>query len=87
MELVTIIYIYIYILAMGQVCSEHYGFPCQFSFHQMVHTHLSSGAGTIGHLVVDHIPSGLSLTPPHEIKRKIYVSVCMCMYCSGSLCF
>jgi hypothetical protein len=27
------------------------GFPCQFSFHQMLHTHLSSRAGTRGKLM------------------------------------
>jgi hypothetical protein len=35
---------------LGQVFSENFGFPCQFSFHQFLHNHhhLSSGAGTIG---------------------------------------
>jgi hypothetical protein len=51
-----------------QVFSEYYGFSCHFSFHQMIHTHLSFGAGTIGQLVAD-VPSGLSLAPPHEIKK------------------
>jgi hypothetical protein len=54
-------------VAMGQVSSEFFGFPCQLSFHQMSHIHLSSGAGTIGQLVAG-IPSGLSLTPHHEKK-------------------
>jgi hypothetical protein len=50
-------------VALGQVFSEYFGFPCQFSFHRLLHTHhLSSGAGTIGQLVAD-VPSGLSLTP------------------------
>jgi hypothetical protein len=33
-----------------QVFSKYFGFPCQFSFHQLLfsHHHLSSGAGTIG---------------------------------------
>jgi hypothetical protein len=44
-------------------------FPCQFSFHHVLHTHLSSGAATIGQLV-SGVLSGLSLTPPHEIKKK-----------------
>jgi hypothetical protein len=36
-------------VALGQVFSEYFGFPCQFSFHRLLHTHhLSSGAGTIG---------------------------------------
>jgi hypothetical protein len=53
------------------VSSEYFGFPCQFSFHQMFDTHLSSGAGTIGQLVAD-VPSGLSLTAPQETKNKNY---------------
>jgi hypothetical protein len=57
------------IVALGQVLSEYFGFPCQFSFHKMLHTYLSSGAGTIGKLVAD-IPSGLNLTLPHTIKIK-----------------
>jgi hypothetical protein len=55
-------------VALRKVFSEYSGFPCQFSFHQMLHTHLLSGAGTIGQLVAD-VPSGLSITPPHEIKK------------------
>jgi hypothetical protein len=52
-------------VALGQqVFSEYFGFPCQFSFNQLLHTHhhLSSGAGTIGQIMV-YVPSGLSLTP------------------------
>jgi hypothetical protein len=56
-------------VALGQVSSAYFGLPCQFSFHQMLHIHLSSGAGTIGQLVGD-VPSGHSLTPPQEKKRK-----------------
>jgi hypothetical protein len=53
-------------VVLGQVFSEYFSVPCQFSFHRLLHTHhhhLSSGAGTIGQLVAD-VPSGLSLTPP-----------------------
>jgi hypothetical protein len=36
-------------VALGQVFSEYFGFPCQSSFHQLLHNHRrSSGAGTIG---------------------------------------
>jgi hypothetical protein len=37
-------------VALGQVSSEYFGFPCQSSFHQFLHNHhhLSSGTGTIG---------------------------------------
>jgi hypothetical protein len=54
---------------MEQVFSKYFSFLFQLSFHQMLHTHLSSGAGTIGQLVAN-IPSGLILTPPQEIKKK-----------------
>jgi hypothetical protein len=47
-------------------------FCCQFLFHQLLHTHLSSGAGTIGPLVAG-MPNGLILTPPHEQKESVYV--------------
>jgi hypothetical protein len=26
-------------VALGQVFSEYFGFPCQFSFHQLLHNH------------------------------------------------
>jgi hypothetical protein len=59
-------------VALGQLFSEYFGFPCQFSFHRLLHNHhLSSGAGTIGQLVAD-VPSGLSLTPPQETKKKAH---------------
>jgi hypothetical protein len=53
-------------MALGQVFSEYFGFPCQFSFHRLFHTHLSSRSGTIGQRVAD-VPSGLSLAPHQEI--------------------
>jgi hypothetical protein len=52
-------------VALRQVFPEYFGFPCQFSFQRLLHTHLSSGAGRIGQLVAD-VPSGFSLTPPQE---------------------
>jgi hypothetical protein len=57
-------------VALGQVFSKYFCFPCQFSFHRLLHSHhyLSSGAGTICQTVVD-VPSGLSLTS-HPQKRK-----------------
>jgi hypothetical protein len=50
-------------VALGQVFSECFGFPCQFSFHQLLHNHphLSSGAGTIGQKWPQH--KGLRPTP------------------------
>jgi hypothetical protein len=56
-------------VALGQVFSEYFDFPCQFSFHRLLHTHhLSSGAGTIGQTMAG-VSSGLSLTPPQETWR------------------
>jgi hypothetical protein len=57
--------------AMWDLCRQSgtaEGFPYQPSFHQMLHTHISAGIGTIG-LLVAYVPSGLSLTPPHELKK------------------
>jgi hypothetical protein len=58
-------------VALGQVFSEYFGFPCQSSFHQLLHNHhhLSSGADTIDQLVAD-VASGLRLTPSQETKKK-----------------
>jgi hypothetical protein len=53
-------------VALGPVLSEYFGFPCQFSFHRLLHIHrLSSGAGAIVQLVAD-VPSGPNLTPPQR---------------------
>jgi hypothetical protein len=54
-------------VALGQVFSVYFGFPCQFSFHQMLNTHLSSGAGAVGQTVAD-VPSGLA-PPPRNLKK------------------
>jgi hypothetical protein len=66
-------------LTLGHVLSEYLGFPCQFSFYQLLHTHLSSGAGTIGQIVAD-VPSGLSLTPPQEIKNLKKIASCLHLF-------
>jgi hypothetical protein len=39
-------------VALGQVFSKYFGFPCQFAFHRLLHNHLSSGAGTVGQTVL-----------------------------------
>jgi hypothetical protein len=56
-------------VALGQFSSSCFGFPSQFSFHQILRTHLSSEAGVIVQLVAS-IPSGLSLTPSREKRQK-----------------
>jgi hypothetical protein len=47
-------------VALGQVFSEYFHFPCQFLFYRRWY---------IGQLVAD-VPSGFSLTPPQETKKK-----------------
>jgi hypothetical protein len=61
-------------VALWQVFSEYFRFPCQFSFHRLlhIHHHLSSGADIMGQFLTD-VPSGLSLTPPQETKKKTKV--------------
>jgi hypothetical protein len=56
-------------VALVKAFSEYFGFPCQLSFRRLLHTHhdLPSGDGTMGQIVAD-VPSGLSLTPPHDIN-------------------
>jgi hypothetical protein len=55
-------------VALEQVFSEYFGFPCQISFHRLLHADISSGAGTIDQIVAD-VPSGLSLTALQETKK------------------
>jgi hypothetical protein len=59
-------------VALGQVFSEYFGFPCQSSFHQLLHNHphLSSGAGTIDQKWQQY--KRLSPTPP--AIKKITIS-------------
>jgi hypothetical protein len=55
---------------LRQVFSEYLGFPCQFSFHRLLHIHhnLTSWAGTKVQLVAN-VPSGLSPSSPQEIRN------------------
>jgi hypothetical protein len=57
--------------ALGQVFFKYFSFPCR-SIHRLLHTHhhLSSGAGTIGHIEAK-IPRGLRNTPPQELQAYI----------------
>jgi hypothetical protein len=48
-------------------------FPCQFSFHRLLHRHhhLSSGSGKTGQIVAD-VPTGLGLTANQKMKKKTF---------------
>jgi hypothetical protein len=56
-------------VALGQVFCEYFGFPCQFSFHRLLHNyhHLSSGAGTIGQLWPTYQVDSVSPHPEENI--------------------
>jgi hypothetical protein len=51
-------------VALGQVFSQYFGFPCQSSFRQLLHNHphLSSGACTIGQKWPQYL---VDFVPPH----------------------
>jgi hypothetical protein len=61
-------------VALGRVFSEYFGFPCQSSFHQILHHHNHPEQATIGQSVAA-VPSGPSWTPPPigEFKKKVIV--------------
>jgi hypothetical protein len=50
-------------VALGRVSSEYFGFPCQSSFHQILHHHNQPGLATIGQSVAA-VPSEPSWTQP-----------------------
>jgi hypothetical protein len=60
-------------VALGQVFSEYFSFPCQSSFHQLLHNHphLSPGASTIG----QKWPQYKGLSPSPLAIKKIVTSV------------
>jgi hypothetical protein len=65
-------------VALEQVFSEYFGFPCQFLFHRLLHIHhhyLSSGAGTIDQLV--------AAVSPHPKKLKENKLTGISMFYSG----
>jgi hypothetical protein len=53
-------------MALWQVFSEYFGFPCQFSFHQLLHNlhHL----GLYNRPEVAAVPGDVSPTPPKKKK-------------------
>jgi hypothetical protein len=53
-----------------QLFSEYFGFPCQSTFHQLLHNHhLSSRAGTIGQQWMMYQADSVS-PPPEKLKKK-----------------
>jgi hypothetical protein len=58
-------------VALGRVFSGYFGFPCQSSFHRLLHNHhhLSSGAGTIGQQWPTYQVDSVS-PHPEKLKKK-----------------
>jgi hypothetical protein len=57
-------------VALGQVFCEYFGFPCQSSFHQLLHNHHHlSGAGTIGQQWPTYQVDSVS-HHPEKLKKK-----------------
>jgi hypothetical protein len=50
-------------VVLGQVFSEYFRFPCQSSFHQLLHNHPSTIWGLYNRSEMAAVPSGLSPTP------------------------
>jgi hypothetical protein len=65
-------------VAMGQVFSEYFGFPCQFALHQLLHTHRAiRGWYSIGQTVAD-VPNGLSHPTPRKEKKNYTLLFIFC---------
>jgi hypothetical protein len=55
-------------VALGQVFSKYFGFPCQSSFYQFLHNHLTYHPG-----LVQQVSSGRrTQSPTAQIKKKMY---------------
>jgi hypothetical protein len=57
-------------VALGQLFSKYFGFPCQFAFQLLLHNHhhLSSGPGTVGQTVAV-VTKGTESHPMRKIKK------------------
>jgi hypothetical protein len=56
-------------VALGSVFSEYLGFPCQYSFHQILHSH--NHPGRYNRPDVADVPSGPSMdSTPHYVNLK-----------------
>jgi hypothetical protein len=59
-------------VALGQVFSQYFGFPCQFSFHRLlhIHPHLSSEVGILGQKWPTYQVDSVS-PQPKKLRKKI----------------
>jgi hypothetical protein len=56
-------------MALGQVFSEYFGFPCQSSFHQLLHNHPPLSFGLYNRPEVAAIPGDVGPTPLKKISH------------------
>jgi hypothetical protein len=61
-------------MALGQVFSEYFGFPCQSSFHQLLHNHLIYHLGLYSRPEVAAVPGDVSPTPWKKKKLRVKLS-------------
>jgi hypothetical protein len=50
-------------MALVQVFSEYFGFPCQSTFHQLLHNHLINHLGLYNRPEVAAVPGDVSPIP------------------------
>jgi hypothetical protein len=65
-------------VALGQVFSEYFGFPCQSSFHQLLHNTLIYHLGLYNRPEVAAVPGDASPTPLKKnvhLKRGFIISI------------
>jgi hypothetical protein len=60
--------------AVGQVSSEHFGFPCQSSFHQFLHHHNHPGLKHWAYWWQQCRVDPIGLHPLYQLKKLIDLS-------------
>jgi hypothetical protein len=56
-------------MALGQVFSEYFCFPCQSSFHQLLHNHPHLSSGLYNRPEVAAVPGDVSPTPQKKKEQ------------------
>jgi hypothetical protein len=68
----------------GADFSEYFGFPCKFSFHLLLHTHLSSRDATIDSAVTD-VRNGLNLSLRIKNQLTNYIEQLNIWFCAANI--
>jgi hypothetical protein len=59
-------------VVLGQVSTKHFDLPCQFTFHQILHTQLTFVVGITGQLVAN---ASNELQPHLKTEKKTKLTV------------